>query len=165
MEYTVRKGTLDDAPAIAEIFNHYIATSSVIFSERLRSADEMRDTLVPVVQGDFPFYVAESDGKIIGYCYSHLWMPDAVYRYCWELTEYLSSEATGHGVGSHLLRRVMEECRDKKAHTLVAFVTADNDACGRMLGRLGFSHIGTLRQTGRKFGAWYDDAIYQLIFE
>ena len=70
----IRKGTFDDVAAIAEIFNYYVQTSTVIFSNTLLSADDMKQKLAPIV-GQFPFYVWEEDGKVLGYCYAHKFHP------------------------------------------------------------------------------------------
>lgn len=160
---TIRKGTVEDAAGMAEIFNHYIATSTVIFSNRLRSREDMEEQITPVLKGDFPFYVAESDGRVLGYCFAHLWLPDPVYSRCWELTEYLSPDAAGHGIGSRLMENTIRHCREQGAHSLVAFVTEDNAPCIGMLTRAGFTHVGTLPETGFKFGRWLGDAIFQKI--
>ena len=160
---TIRKGNIEDTAAMSPIFKHYIRTSHVICSERERTPLDMYRLLAPVVEGGYPFHVAEVDGRIVGYCFAHAWLPDPVYAYCWELTEYLLPEAAGHGVGSGLLHHVIDDCIAGGAHSLVAFVTADNLPCCRMLARFGFSHIGTLPETGFKHGRWHGDAIYQLI--
>ena len=61
------------------------------------------------------------------------------------------------------MENTIHDCREKGAHSLVAFVTEDNAPCIKMLTRSGFSHIGTLPETGFKFGRWLGDAIFQLI--
>ena len=160
--YIIRPGTVDDATAMAEIFNYYVATSDVIFTERQHTEADMRARIEPVI-GRFPFMVAEQGGKVIGYCFAHLWQPDPVYRYTWELTEYLSPEAVSHGVGSALLKAVVDDCRRMGAHSLISWVTGTNEPCLRMLARVGFERLGCLKQSGFKFGRWHDDVFLQLM--
>ena len=72
---------------MARIFNHYVATSTVIFSNDILSAERMADKIRPVC-GRFPFFVSVDDatGEVMGYCYAHLWQPDPVYGRTWETT-------------------------------------------------------------------------------
>lgn len=159
----IRKGTIGDAAQMAEIFNHYVETSEVIFSNRILTEADMRERLEPVV-GKYPFFTDEnSDGLLTGYCYAHAFHPDPVYGATWELTEYLRHGHTGGGIGTALLRTTIEECRRAGAHTLIATVTAGNEPCERMLARLGFRQAGILRDAGFKFGRYLDDVFFQLM--
>ncbi len=162
MESIIREGKLEDAAEITEIFNFYIRTSNVIFSERIRSEEDMKELLSKIV-GKYPFYVIEEAGKVRGYCYAHLWMPDPVYSQSWELTEYLENGYSGAGIGSELLRVVIEECFEKGAHALVSFVAGGNVPCERMMDRFGFKLRGVMREVGYKFSAYHDDAFYELL--
>jgi phosphinothricin acetyltransferase len=50
-------------------------------------------------------------------------------------------------------------------HVLVGCVDATNDGSIRLHTRLGFTHSGTVREAGFKFGRWLDAAFYQLNLE
>lgn len=159
----IRQGTLHDAAQIAEIFNHYVRTSPVIFSERELTATEMRSRLEQPLADGLPFYVSLSDDCVTGYCYAHRFMPDPVYGRTLEITVYLAPQATGRGIGTQLLRRVIADCRAAGAHTLVSFVTAGNIACERLHRRCGFTAAGLIREAGFKLGRYWDDLILQLL--
>ncbi len=158
----IRKGTFDDAAGIADIFNHYIESSTAIFSNRLRSADDIREQLTPVV-GHYPFYIAEEDGVITGYCYAHAFHPDPVYSATWEITIYLHHNYTGRGTGRRLLESVISEARIMGAHTLVSCITDGNEACERLHKGAGFERVGVIRDAGYKFGLYLNDVFYQKI--
>lgn len=160
----LRPGTLDDSAAMAEIFNHYIVNSSVIFSCRELTADDMRRRLTGFdAGGRFPFFVEENRGRVEGYGYAHLFHADPVYDGTWELTMYLAHDALGRGIGTRMMGALIEECRRRGAHTLVSFVTGGNEACERMLLHHGFERVGCIAQAGLKFGHYLDDVIYQLM--
>lgn len=162
----IRNGELSDAAAMAHIYNHYVRTSPVIFSNRTLSGDDMRDKLRRLGAGrQFPFLVAEADGAVAGYAYAHLWQPDPVYAHTWELTIYLAPEACGRGLGTELITRLVEACRRQGAHTLVSCVTQGNTPCERLHLRAGFGLAGVLKAVGHKFGRYHDDALYQLQLE
>ena len=158
---TLRTGSLNDASAIADIFNHWVRTSTVIFSNRELSAAEMTEKLSPVVEDGFPFFVGVDDnGRVVGYAYAHRYHPDPVYDGTWELTEYLSPDAQGKGIGTKLFHALVDECKSRGAHVLVSCITAGNTACERMNITAGFSLSGIIPQAGFKFGLWLDDALY-----
>lgn len=150
---------------MAEIFNHYVRTSTVIFSNRQLTADDMRSKLESLGAGsEFPFLVSEEeDGGISGYCYAHRWQPDPVYDRTWELTMYLDNRCTGRGTGTALINAIIDLCREGGAHALVAAVTEGNAACERMCVRAGFRLVGLMPEVGYKFGQYLNDAIYQKI--
>lgn len=151
---------------MARIFNHYVRTSPVIFSNRTLSEDDMRDKLRRLGAGsEFPFLVAEADGALAGYAYAHLWQPDPVYGRTWELTIYLAPQACGRGLGTRLLTALVEACRRRGAHTLLSCISQGNEPCERMHRRAGFGLAGVLTGVGYKFGRYYNDAFYQLQLE
>lgn len=161
---TLRPGTLSDAPKMAEIFNHWVRTSTVIFSNHELSADEMAKKLTPIINGGFPFFVATDDNDMVmGYAYAHAYHPDPVYSGSWELTEYLSSNALGNKTGTRLFHALVDECKTRGAHVLISCITAGNEACERMNLSAGFTLSGIIPQAGYKFGLWLDDAIYTKI--
>lgn len=160
----IRKGTLNDAAAIADIFNHYVRTSTVIFSNDQLSADEMREKLEPVMKGGFPFFVdVDGDGTVTGYAYAHLYHPNPVYGRTWEITIYLRHGYTGRQIGSRLLERIINESRDLGAHTLISCITGGNMPCEKMHLNHGFTVAGTLLEVGYKFDQYLDDRLYQLM--
>lgn len=161
----LRPGTLADAAQMADIFNHYVRTSTVIFSNTELSAEDMRRKLIDLEVGSkFPFIVSEeSDGTISGYCYAHRWMPDAVYGRSWELTIYLSHIHRGKGIGSAMMQQMELLCRREGAHVLMASITEGNKACEQMCRRAGFDMVGRFPEIGFKFGEYLNDVIYQKI--
>ena len=143
-EITIRNGQAGDYAGIAEIYNHYVRTSTVIFSDRELTAEDFAEKLRPVIDGGFPFLVIEKGAGT------------------WELTAYLSHRATGRGLGTRLISELIEHCRRGGAHVLISCITAGNEPCERMHRRLGFTLSGVLPQVGRKFDQWLDDALYTL---
>lgn len=162
----IRPGRVDgDAAAMAAIFNHYVRTSTAIFSDTELSAEDMADKLRRFEAGvRYPFFVAETgDGVVGGYAYAHAYQPDAVYGRTLELTIYLAPEACGRGIGRQLLTATIEACRRIGAHVLIACVTAGNSPSERLFERAGFRQAGILPEVGFKFGTYHADALYYRI--
>lgn len=160
-----RNGVPDrDAGRMAEIFNYYVETSPVIFSETTHTAETMQAKLTAMGAGvKYPFVVAEQEGRVVGYAYVHPWMPDPVYGRCLEVTIYLDRECRGQGVGSGLMSRLIAECRKTDAHVLVGMITGGNEPSIRMAEKAGFRHVGTVSQSGYKFGRYHDDLLFELV--
>lgn len=163
MEDVIRKGTLDDAAAMARIYNHYVAVSTVIFSNKQLSDSEMCEKLLPIVEDGYPFYVYERGGVVTGYIYAHAWQPDEVYAHTWELAVYVDKDCRGDGVGSRLLERLVDACReDGRVRELIACVTEGNAASERLHKAAGFERVSRFVGVGYKFGKWLNDVHYQL---
>ncbi len=163
----IRKGNFDDAAEMARIFNHYVRTSTAIFSNKELTAEEMRRKLEILGVGtSFPFLVSVNDnGELTGYCYAHRWMPDPVYDHSWELTMYLSKDHLGNGLGSRMFKQLIDECIKGKAHVLVANITEGNTPSEKMCLAEGFREVGRMPEIGYKFGAYHTDVIYQKILQ
>lgn len=165
-KFIIRAGSHDDAAEMARIYNHYVACSDVIFSNRILSADDMRQKLERLDVGSrFPFLIAEYRGHTAGYVYAHSWQPDPVYDATWEITIYLDHECCGMGIGTALLQHVIDDCQRKGAHVLISCITEGNKACERMFGHAGFTRSGCLPETGYKFGRYLNDVLYYRILD
>lgn len=158
----IRTGRPEDAAEMAAIFNHYVKTSTVIFSNKILTEEDMKHKIESLGAGsEFPFLVDEENGELTGYCYAHRWMPDPVYGRSWELTMYLSHRHLGKGIGSSLLKKLIEKCRESGAHALIASITEGNVASEKMCISAGFNLVGRLPEIGYKFGQYLNDVIYQ----
>lgn len=61
------------------------------------------------------------------------------------------------------MERLIDECRQRGAHVLVACITGGNEASIKLHERMGFEQVSHFRQVGRKFGRWLDVVDLQLI--
>lgn len=158
----IREVRPDDAAQIAGIYNRYILETTISFETQPLSAEDMRKR-IEEISSYFPYLVAENNGKLIGYCYAHPWKERAAYCKTLETTIYLASEAKGKGLGTRLMDRLIDECRNRGYHVLIACITAENEESCRFHERLGFKKVSHFEQVGQKFGRWLDVADYELI--
>ena len=68
----IRPVTPDDASAIVDIYNHYVATTTISFEEHPVTPDEMAGRIRDVTAA-LPWFVYESEGKVAGYAYATKW--------------------------------------------------------------------------------------------
>ncbi len=164
MEGFIREVRLDDAPAIAHIYNRYVLETTVSFEFEALSVEEMRQRIAEI-SADHPYFVYECDGKVCGYCCAHLWRERKGYRHTMETTLYVADEYHHKGIGAQLLTRLIEACRAKGYRALIACITGENEASIAFHSRFGFKQVSLFRQVGRKFGRWLDVVDMELMLQ
>ncbi len=149
----MRPVTLADSAAITAIYNHYIQETTVTFETEPISVEEMQSRIAEI-SARFPYFVCEQEGRIVGYCYAHLWKQRAAYARTLETTVYLDKDVLHRGLGSLMVRHLMALCQEQDYHALIACITEGNEASIRMHARLGFRQVSAYREVGFKFGRW-----------
>jgi phosphinothricin acetyltransferase len=152
----------DDAPSIAEIYNHYILNSPATFEEVPVSPDEMRQRILDTIRA-YPWLVCEEDGKLLGYCYGRKWRERAAYRHSAEVSVYLDPSAVGKGRGSALLDALLVELRRRSFHCVMGGVSLPNDPSVALLQKFGLRQVAHFKEVGNKFGQWIDVGYWQLL--
>ena len=150
----IRSARIVDAARLAEIYNYYILHTTVTFEVEPVTADEMARRIAEI-SADYPYYVYESDGRVIGYTYAHPWNKRAAAKgHSLETTVYLDHEAKHEGVGSALMNHLIERCKTEGYHALIANVTDENQASQAFHESLGFKQVAYYTEVGRKFNRW-----------
>lgn len=162
MNGLLRPVTLADAGRIAAIYNRYIADSTITFETKPVTPEEMR-ARIETISPAFPYFVYEYDGLVIGYCHAHLWKERDAYSKTLETTVYVAPEACHQGIGNLLMVRLIEDCRSRGYHALIACVTADNLSSLRFHQSLGFRQVSRFSEVGRKFDSWLDVIDLELV--
>lgn len=160
----IRKVCLQDAAAIAEIYNEYVMNTAITFETEPVSTEEMQ-TRIAAISGSYPYLAYETENEVAGYCYAHLWKSKAAYQYTLETTIYLSPRYTGKGIGQELLQHLTEECRKRGFHALIACITEGNEASFALYRKFGFQQVSHFHKVGMKFERWLDVFDYELILE
>lgn len=158
----IRRATCDDAHAIAQIYNHYIDNTIITFETTPVSADAMRER-IEKINKRYPFFVCQERGQVVGYCYASVWKDRSAYDTTVESTVYVSHEHGGRGIGTLLMKTLIETLINSGIHAIVAIISIPNDESIRMHDKLGFTKVAHLRQVGRKFDRWIDVGNWQLI--
>ena len=60
------------------------------------------------------------------------------------------------GIGTELMHELVEECRRRNFHVLIACITGENLASMAFHKRLGFKEVSHFHDVGKKFGRWLD---------
>jgi L-amino acid N-acyltransferase YncA len=153
-----------DVPAIQAIYASYVLVSAATFELEPPDVDEVSRRMRSVLEGGFPYLVAELDGVVAGYAYASPFRAREAYRFTVEDSVYVGAEYAGRGVGRELLKELMERCRVAGFRQMIAVIGGVNPASVAMHKAMGFAHVGVLREVGFKFDGWQDVTLMQREF-
>ncbi|HEY0050556.1 MAG TPA: GNAT family N-acetyltransferase [Pyrinomonadaceae bacterium] len=159
----VRCVTPGDAAQIAGIYNYYIETSHATFELDAIDSAEMENRMRESLARDYPFFVCEANGEILGYAYGRQYRPRRAYRHSIEVSVYIKNGAQGNGIGTRLYERLFPEIRQRDFHAIIAGISLPNEASIRLHEKFGFEKVAHFREVGFKFGGWIDVGYWELI--
>jgi phosphinothricin acetyltransferase len=161
--FEIRDATPRDIPDMREIYNHYVANSTVTFDEDVLTLAEMRKKFTVVEKLGYPWLVAVSPaGQVLGYAYVTPYRTRAAYRFTVENSIYLGPASTGKGIGRALMAELLERAKAVGIREVVA-VIADKgaEASIKLHADFGFREIGHMGRVGFKFGRWLGTVLMQ----
>ena len=145
---TIRPLEEKDISACLDIYNWYIENTTVTFEEIPLSETEF-SARVRRILAFYPYFVAELDGKVIGYAYLDCFNPRSAYRYTADLSVYVDRNALASGVGTALLKEIEQSAKEQGIRQIVSLVTSANEESRRFHERRGFRHVGQRTWVGR----------------
>ncbi|MCQ4212178.1 GNAT family N-acetyltransferase [Streptomyces longispororuber] len=163
-EVQVRAGVASDLEALTDLYNHYVRETPITFDTAAFTPEERRPWLLSHPEdGRHRLLVAQEapTGRILGYATSSPFRVKAAYDTSVEVTVYCAPDAGGRGIGTLLYKALFEALAEEDVHRAYAGVTQPNEASVRLHARFGFTHVGTYREVGRKFGKYWDVAWYE----
>lgn len=151
-----------DLTAVAAIMEHYVARTVATFNETSPTVGEWAQRHSDLTGRGLPFLVAELAGGVVGFAYAAPWRPQSAYRYTVESTVYLAPGATGHGIGTALLKELVNQATAAGCRQMIAVIAdTGNPASAALHRRLGFAEAGRLHAVGVKHGRWIDTLLMQ----
>jgi phosphinothricin acetyltransferase len=161
--FTIRAAEPADLPDIREIYNLYVANSTVTFDEDPMTLAAWRSKFAYLQKLGMPFIVAVSpNGNVLGYALVTPWAQKKAYRFTVENSIYLSPAATGKGLGSALMAELITRSKAAGLKEIIA-VIADRgaEASIKMHESFGFKEIGRMGRVGYKFERWLGTIMMQ----
>jgi L-amino acid N-acyltransferase YncA len=163
----VRAATAADLPAVRDLFNALIPTTTVAWREEPAAPSEIATWFAQQVDANNPVLVAD-DGEVVGYtCWSAFRGGPRFpgYRHTAELTIHVRSDQQGRGVGRALMDALIAEAEARSIHVLVAGIDADNVESIAFHAALGFTEVARMPEVGRKFDRWLDLVLMQRVID
>lgn len=158
----VRPAASDDIPAVAEIYRHHVAHGVASFELTPPSDEEMALRYATLMDGGYPYLVAEVDGRVVGYAYAGPYRARPAYRNTVENSVYVEPAAAGQGIGRALLNALIEAAAERDFRQMVAVIGDSGNAASIALHRrCGFEDTGVLKSVGFKHGRWLDSVFMQ----
>jgi L-amino acid N-acyltransferase YncA len=151
---------------ILAIFNEAIETSTALYDYQPRPASSMVGWFDAKRAGAFPVIgIEDAAGKLLAFGSYGGFRAWPAYKYTVEHSVYVHKDDRGRGFGRIVMQALIPAARERDVHAMIGGIDAANAASIAMHERLGFTHAGTLRQVGFKFGRWLDLAFYQLLLK
>lgn len=162
-EFSIRDADATDLPYIREIYNHYVANSTVTFDEDAMTLREWRSKFAYLTKLGLPFIVAVSPrGQILGYALVSPWTQKRAYRYTVENSIYLGAASTGKGLGPVLMSELIARSKAAGLKEMIAIIADKGaEASIRMHENFGFKEVGRMGRVGFKFGRWLGTVMLQ----
>ncbi len=151
----IRPAIPPDSGAIAEIYNDAVLTTTATFDTEPRTP-AAQEAWLRSHGGRFAVLVAEQDGLIVGWTSLSQWSDRPAYDDTAETSVYVREEHHRRGIGRKLEEAIIDHARGAGFHTLIARIAGESTASLRLHEGLGFAHIGTMKEVGRKFGRLLD---------
>ena len=152
-----------DQQAIMEIYNDAVLHTTSTFDTEERTL-ESQVTWFRKHKKNHPVLVAEENGIVIGWSSLSPWSDRCAYDTTVEVSVYVNPEFHGRGIGSELLKMVTEEGKKLNNHTVISRITQGNEISIHLHEKLGYKHIGVMKEVGFKFGKFLDVHMMQLIY-
>ena len=160
-DITIRRATQADLSALLDIYNFYVLNTPICFDiepRTLAQRQEWFDQFAPA--GRYQCFVADLGGRAIGYACSAKFKEKAAYATSIETSVYCAPGYAGRGIGRRLYTILFEALSGEDLHRAYVGITLPNDASVGLHKAMGFQLAGTQREVGRKFGKYWDVALY-----
>ena len=154
MAFTFRPVADGDARVVVDIFNYYVENGFAAYPEKKMTYGEF--DLLKEYAVDYPFYVVEKEGKVIGFGMLRPHLKKDTTKRAADVIYYILPEFTGWGIGSDLLARLVGDAKARGIDTLLASISSENEGSISFHKRHGFEEAGRFRRVGRKFGKDFD---------
>ena len=159
---TIRGAGIDDIASVGGIYRHHVQHGVASFETDPPSDDDMACRFEKLMEGGYPYLVAEVAGQVVGYAYAGPYRTRPAYGNTVENSVYVDSAAVGGGVGRALLEALIEAATARGFRQMVAIIGDSGNAPSIALHRsCGFADAGVLKNVGFKHGRWLDSVFMQ----
>lgn len=159
----IRSATEKDFESILAIYNDVVLTSTATFEEEPRPLSEFITNFQSRLKLGYPTLVADVNGQVVGYGTYARFRGASGYRPTVEHSLHVHSDFRGRGIGSKILRQLIESAHDLKLHSMIAGIDASNSGSIKLHENFGFQKVAHIPQVARKFDRWLDLDFMQLI--
>lgn len=160
----IRRATAEDLPAILEIYNEAVLTTTASYDEEPRTLEHRRQWFAEHEADGYPVFVAAGGGAdVIGWSALNQYHARAGYRFTAENSIYVHSRHRGRGVGKGLMQPLIDAAKARGLHAILAGIDSANEVSIRLHRSFGFEQVAHFREVGFKFNRWLDVVYLELL--
>lgn len=148
----VRAATVQDAAAVARIYNAGLDGRNATFETTHRTAPDMAERITGT-RAPYAFLVAD-DGGVQGWAATYPYSPRPAYDGVAEYSVYVAEP--GRGTGALLLAELLRRAEESGLHKVTSRVFPENAASRALARRFGFREVGTHLRHAQLDGRWRD---------
>src|SRR5215471_1513521 len=138
----IRDAVEADVPAIIEIYNATVPTRMVTAELEPTTVEARLPWFREHSPKQYPFWVAESEGRVIGWIDFKRFLPREAYRGTAEISVYVDEQFRQRGVGRRLLEEAIARAPSLGITGLVGLIFGHNKPSLKLFQRLGFERWG-----------------------
>ena len=152
-----RPATVDDAAAIARVYNEGIADRVATFETRFRSPEDVRAWF----DGAHPIVIVEEGDAISAFAATSAYRGRDCYAGIADASVYVARAARCCGAGRIALAALIESAQQAGYWKLVSRIFPENRASRALIRSLGFREVGIYEKPGKLDGIWRDVVIVE----
>ena len=145
----VRGALESDLPVIIDIYNATVPTRMVTAELEPTTVEARLPWFREHSPDQHPFWVAESDGRVIGWLDFKKFLPRCAYRGTAEISVYVDENFRRQGVARRLLEEAIAHAPSLGITALVGLIFAHNEPSLRLFDQFGFERWGLLPRIAR----------------
>jgi len=157
----IRGAEIEDAKAIADIWNPHIRETANTFTSIEKTPAELAQEIRARQSGVDAFFVAVEGAGVIGFASYSTFRAGPGYAYTKEHSIWLAPHAVGHGTGRALMAELENHAVAAGVHSLIAAISSENAGAVAFHEKIGFGRVAEIPQAGRKFDRWIDLILMQ----
>src|SRR5438552_6728578 len=140
----IREALESDLPAIIDIYNATVPTRMVTAELEPTTVEARLPWFREHSPNQHPFWVAESDGRVIGWLDFKRFLPRCAYRGSAEISVYVDEKLRRRGVARRLLEEAIARAPSLGINALVGLIFGHNEPSLKLFEQLGFQRWGHL---------------------
>jgi L-amino acid N-acyltransferase YncA len=155
-EMTIRDALESDLPAIIDIYNATVPTRMVTAELEPTTVEARLPWFREHSPDQHPFWVAEFDGRVVGWLDFKKFLPRCAYRGTAEISVYVDEKFRRRGVAHRLLEESIARSPSLGITAIVGLIFGHNQPSLKLFERLGFQRWGLLPGIARLDGLGRD---------
>jgi L-amino acid N-acyltransferase YncA len=148
-QIVIRDALESDLPVIIDIYNATVPTRMVTAELKPTTVQARLPWFREHSPDEHPFWVAETDGRVIGWLDFKKFLPRCAYRGTAEISVYVDEKFRRRGVARRLLKEAIARAPSFGITAMVGLIFAHNEPSLKLFEQLGFERWGLLPRIAR----------------